>query len=271
MIRKAAVAGYFYPGTREGLAIQIRAFALGENEREEARGVIAPHAGYKYSGKVAAMVYSKIKPRGPVIMIGPNHGAGKENGAPRISVMAKGVWEFPGFEAEIDADLASNLLAASCDLADSGWAHSEEHSLEVQIPLMHHYWGEFTFVPIIISRIGDDEVISLAECLYKGIIKYGRPVTMAASTDMSHYIPQPQAERLDGMAIERIQALDARGLLKVVRENRISMCGVQPTAVIIEVCRRLGAEAAKLVQYTTSGEVSGDYSSVVGYCGFTIS
>jgi len=111
----------------------------------------------------------------------------------------------------------------------------------------------------------------LAGCLYKAIVKFGKPVTLAASTDMSHYIPQAQAEKLDMLAMERIEALDAEGLLKVVRDHRISMCGVQPVAVTLEVCKRLGASQAKLIRYTTSGEASGDYTSVVGYCGYTIS
>ncbi|MDH5637938.1 MAG: AmmeMemoRadiSam system protein B [Nitrospinota bacterium] len=271
MIRKAAVAGYFYPGSREGIDRQIRGFPLGEFSREDVVGLLAPHAGYKYSGRVAAMVYARAKVSGPVIYIGPNHGAGRGAAAPKIAMMAKGTWKYPGGMTQIDSRLATLLLESSCQIADAGWAHEEEHSLEVQIPMLEHFSPDTQIVPIIISRIDDGEVMELAECIYQGIVKYGGPVTLAASTDMSHYVPQEMAEKLDRMAIERIEALDAEGLLKTVRANRISMCGAQPTAVVVEVCRKLGAKQAHLVEYTTSGEVSGDYSSVVGYSGFTIS
>ena len=270
MIRKPAVAGYFYPGSSEGIETQIRAFNLPSAAPVEVFGVIAPHAGYRYSGKVAAMVYSGSKPRGPVILIGPNHGSGKGLAAPAISMMTRGAWEFPNGEMEINAALAGEILKSSCEIHDAGWAHEEEHSLEVHLPFMGKYWDSPEFVPIIISRLDDDQVLQLGECLYKSVVNYGKPVTLAASTDMSHYVPQDVAARLDKIAMERIEAMDAEGLLKVVHDRRISMCGVQPVAVALEVCKRMGAREARLVRYTTSGEASGDYSSVVGYCGYVI-
>ncbi|MDH5509532.1 MAG: AmmeMemoRadiSam system protein B [Nitrospinota bacterium] len=270
MIRNAAVAGYYYPGSGEGIERQIKDFPLGEFSREDVVGLLAPHAGYQYSGRVAAKVYARAKISGPVIYLGPNHGAGRGSMAPEISMMAKGMWKYPGGVTRIDSRLATLLLESTCQIADAGWAHEEEHSLEVQLPMLEHFSPDTQIVPIIISRIGDDEVMDLAECLYKGIMKYGKPVTLAASTDMSHYVPQETAQKLDRMAIERIEALDAEGLMKTVRTNRISMCGALPTAVVLEVCRKLGATLAHLVEYTTSGEVSGNYSSVVGYSGFTI-
>lgn len=270
MIRKAAVAGYFYPGSGVGIARQIKEFALDSGPREEVVGLIAPHAGYKYSGQVAARVYSRARISGPVIFFGPNHGNGQGVAAPTICMMARGTWNFPGGAANIDSALATLLLGSSCEIHDAGWAHEDEHSLEVHLPLLEHFSPGTQIVPIIMSRVDDDEVLELADCVYKGIVKYRKPVTLAASTDMSHYIPQEKANKLDRMAMDRIEALDAVGLLKTVRDNRISMCGAQPTAVVLEVCRKLGAESATLVGYSTSGDASGDYSSVVGYSGFTI-
>ena len=273
MIRKAAVAGYFYPGHEDGLTRQIESFPLGEHERSEVFGVIAPHAGYAYSGQVAAMVYARSKIQGTALLLGPNHGSGRGLMAPKVSAQTRGDWEIPTRTFSIDTDLARILIQTSCkecEIADVPWAHEDEHSLEVQLPFLSHFSPVNRFVPVIISRIDDKQVFSLAECIYESIRKYAKPVTLVASTDMSHYVPGETATRLDRLAMERIEAMDPRGLLETVRAHGISMCGVQPAAVVLEVCRRLGATGAELVKYQTSGDVSGDYSSVVGYCGYMI-
>ncbi|VAX26003.1 Candidate gene for the hypothesized phosphomevalonate decarboxylase; COG1355, Predicted dioxygenase [hydrothermal vent metagenome] len=270
MIRLPAVAGMFYPKTIEAIEEQISRFDVGDATPQPALGVVAPHAGYQYSGLVAAKVYSRIAPQGPVILIGPNHKSGMFTGAPLVAIMAEGVWEMPGGDVEVDAALASLIMEETDLPANDPKAHENEHSLETQIPLLTHYCGEVKIVPIIMARIPDSALASLAEGIYRAIKRSGASATLVASSDFSHHVTAKTAERLDLMAIERIEALDASGLLEVVRGENISMCGVQPTAVVLDVCKRLGATSAELIEYKTSGDTTGDYRSVVGYGGLII-
>lgn len=270
MIRTPAVAGSFYPGSKSAIDAQIESFDLYRGEPVDALGAVAPHAGYMYSGPVAAKVYSRIRAEGSILIIGPNHGSGRGYGAPPVAVMADGSWELPTGRADIDEDLARSLMEHAPLIEEAAWAHADEHSLEVQAPFVHHFMGTPKIVPVMMARIPDGEIMGLAAGIYKAVKDWDPPVTLIASTDFSHYVPHDTAVETDRLALDRIEALDAPGLIDVVRKNNISMCGAQPTAVVIEVCRLMGATEARLVGYQTSGEVSGDYSSVVGYGGFVI-
>lgn len=270
MIRRAAVAGRFYPDTKESVNSQIESFEYDDAAPIEAFGVVAPHAGYQYSGPVAAQVYARLKVRGTVILIGPNHGSGRGYDAPPVAIMSEGAWELPAGDVSIDQKLATILIEEAPAITEAGWAHEAEHSLEVQVPFLQRFAGDISIVPIIMARLAGDQVIELAGQICKAVEKYGEPVTFVASTDFSHYVPHKTAHELDHMAIKKIEALDGPGLLEVVSKNQISMCGVQPTAVVIEVCKRLGAKKAELVSYQTSGDITGDFSSVVGYGGLLI-
>lgn len=270
MIRRAAVAGRFYPDSKESILAQIESFEYDDTEPVEAFGVVAPHAGYQYSGPVAAKVYARLKVKGTVILIGPNHGSGRGCDAPPVAIMSEGSWELPAGEAAIDEKLARILMEEAPVITEAGWAHEAEHSLEVQVPFLQRFAGDISIAPIIMARLHHDQVLELAGGIYKAVEKYGEPVTLIASTDFSHYVPHKTAHELDHMAIRKIEALDGPGLLDVVSKNQISMCGVQPTAVVIEVCKQLGAKKAELVSYQTSGDVTGDFSSVVGYGGLLI-
>ena len=269
MIREAAVAGYFYPDTKEAIDAQVDAFDADVAEPKLALGLIAPHAGYTYSGPVAAKVYASAKVGDSVVMIGPNHRAG--GGAPSLAITSYGEWETPLGNVAVDSALASYIMAETPLLENAPWAHELEHSLEVQVPLLLKFCGKIKIVPILASHIPDDFIKTVADGINLGIKKSGKSVTVVASTDFSHYVSQETAKELDGEAIDRILDLDSLGLLKVVREKRISMCGVTSVAVVIEVCKAMGATKAKLIDYQTSGDITGDYSNVVGYGGFLIS
>lgn len=272
MLRKAAVAGYFYPASQSAMESQIKEFVSGSVQQIPAMGAVVPHAGYRYSGHVAVQVYQRLKVADSVILIGPNHGAGRNlKPPPPVAIMSEGVWELPNGNAVIDDELAGSLKGETGILEEAGWAHEEEHSLEVQIPLLQYFNKPFKIVPIIIWSLSDKAIMGLASAMSRGIIKSGKSVTMIASTDFSHYIPHEAAKRLDALAIEKIKAMDGAGLLKVVRDNKITMCGYQPTAIVIETLKLLGATKAELVEYRTSGDTSGDYASVVGYGGLIIS
>ncbi len=270
MKRKAAVAGLFYPDSQEGIESQIESFDTAGITPEEAYGAVAPHAGYKYSGPVAARVYAGLSIPGSVLLIGPNHGSGKGTMGPTCAIMAEGAWETPLGELAIDEKLAERLMANTPLMTDAGWAHENEHSLEVQAPFLAHFCGAPPIVPVIMTGMTEEDFMALTDGIYNTVAQCDYPVTLIASTDFSHYVPQGTAVDLDSKAIERIEELDGKGLIKVVRENRISMCGAIPTAIVIEVCRRLGARKADLISYRTSGDVTGDYSAVVGYGGIVI-
>ena len=272
MIRKAAVAGLFYPDSKEGIDAQIgRLNAQVPENPVDAFGVVVPHAGYRYSGSVAAKVFASIKMAKTVIILGPNHrGEGASGLPPKVAIVTKGEWEIPGGIATIDEKLASLILEESDVVEEDSVAHDGEHSLEVQIPLIRHYHGDVDIVPLILSGLTADEVIKLSSDIYRAIKRYGKKSTLVASTDFSHYVPHETATIQDQKAINEILKLDGRGLLEIVKNERISMCGYNPVATVIETCKMLGATKAWLVEYATSGETSGDLSSVVGYGGLII-
>lgn len=271
MSRKPAVAGYFYPATKESIESLIESFDTAGGRPEPAFGVVAPHAGYKYSGPVAAKVYSRLRIDGSVILLGPNHGAGRTfELPPKAAITARGEWELPTGDLVIDNALAAALMEEAPILTDAPWAHEEEHSLEVQAPFIQHFCGDVHIAPIVLSQLSDDEVMELADGVYRAIKRSGKNVTLIASSDFSHYVPHRVAKERDMMAIRKIEALDAPGLIEVVRKEKISMCGYLATAVVIRVCKQMGAKKATLIDYQTSGDVTGDYTSVVGYGGLII-
>ncbi|MBN2407099.1 MAG: AmmeMemoRadiSam system protein B [Elusimicrobia bacterium] len=262
MIRKPAVRGMFYPEREKDLRAQVLGYmSRGSGNREKAKGIMVPHAGYIYSGKVAGLTYSRVAVPDKIIIVGPNHTG---LGTP-VSVMSEGEWEMPGGNISIDAGIAGRIISASSYAEADTYAHLNEHSLEVQLPFLLYSNMNMSFVPVVIGT-NDGEILedvgrSIAEAVE------GEDALIVASSDMSHYVSQAEAEKYDRMAIDRILELDREGLLKVVRERNISMCGAGPVAAVIEACLRLGARESELVHYNTSAEASGDRTQVVGYAG----
>jgi hypothetical protein len=150
-------------------------------------------------------------------------------------------------------------------------AHLWEHSLEVQLPFIQYYRKDAAIVPICVSHeAGYGELETLGRALAEAIRDSGRETLIVASTDMSHYVTQKTAEKKDMLAIRKVLDLDPAGLYKTVTEERISMCGYQPTAAALVAAIGLGASGAELVRYQTSGETTGDYAQVVGYAGIRV-
>lgn len=266
MVRKPTQAGRFYMKDPEALREQVERYLRSDIEREDVLGIVVPHAGYFYSGKVAGAVYSKINLPDTIIIIGPNHtGIGAE-----ISIMAEGEWEMPNGRVEIDSSLAKELLSEAGDLAqEDEQAHLPEHSLEVQLPFIQYFKTDFTIVPICMRDHRVTTCRELGKAIAK-VIKSKTPCLIVASSDMTHYESQKDAERKDKLAIDKILKLDPENLLQTVMENDISMCGPGPTATMIFACKELGAKKSELVLYNTSAEASGDYSAVVGYAGIVV-
>ncbi len=261
--RNPAVAGTFYPGSPRELDRQVRSFTKDAGEKIPARGIVVPHAGYVYSGGVAGEVYSSVEIPDRHIIFCPNHtGVGEE-----AAVMPRGAWRMPWGEVPIDEELADRLLAASPLLSEDATAHRGEHSLEVQLPFLHRFRDAFRFVPVALGRLSFPDCRTLGEAVARVVKEEPLPTLLIASSDMSHYEPDGVARKKDRMAIDRMLALDPEGLFRVVRSERISMCGVIPATVVLCASLALGATSARLVKYSTSGDVSGDRGQVVGYAG----
>lgn len=275
MVRPPAVAGSFYPADAGELARQVDEFCAGTESGERTRAVacVVPHAGYMYSGHVAGAVYGELYPPHRYILLGPRH---YPQGQP-MAILSEGSWRTPLGDAEIDAPLAAALLDACPRLRDDELAHAREHSLEVQIPFLQRMVSNgsgFRFVPVVLASdrypVLEELGRAVAQVIAKADADRAGPVLIIASTDLNHYESQEATHVKDSHAIDRILALDARGLYDTVRNEGITMCGYAATVAAIIAAKDLGAREARLVRYATSGDVNGDYSRVVGYAGIVI-
>jgi len=268
MTRNPAVAGYFYPGSELELKTMLEELVDLNREKAEALAVVVPHAGYMYSGQVAGAVYSSVKLPDRVILLGPDHRAATS----RFALAPEGTWSTPLGEVRIDSDLAQSILNRAEWGSDDPQAHEQEHSLEVQLPFLQYLNPNVSIVPISHTYFADfAQLKDLGEAIAHSVRECEDPVLILASTDMSHQVSQETAREKDFLAIERILELDPQGLYDVVKAERISMCGFQATTAALVAASVLGAESAELIQYRTSGDVTGDFSSVVGYAGIRIS
>ena len=275
-VRTPAVAGRFYPGRAEELLREVREFTSTakipiETGQIAAIGCVAPHAGYIYSGGVAGAVYSRLKIPERCVILCPNH-TGK--GRP-LAIMASTTWQTPLGEVAADADMGARLLRRFPALQEDSAAHRAEHAIEVQLPFLQALRPELKIVPIAIGTSDFDVLRGLGEALADVIADrheedQKEKVLIIASSDMNHYESDEITRVKDHKAIERVLAMDARGLWDVVINEDISMCGFGPTVVMLTAAKLLGATSATLAKYATSGDVSGDYDSVVGYAGIIV-
>lgn len=265
MQRRPAVAGQFYPGAENALRSELSGFIQRTDRRRKVFGIIAPHAGYVYSGAVAGAVYSGIEIPDSVLILGPNHhGLGAA-----AALYPDGEWLTPLGSTPVNARL-NQLLGSVPYLQSDSLAHQHEHSLEVQLPFIQYLRPDVSIAALCLGH-GDFEAVRvIGEGIAAAIRGYGSDVLIVASSDMTHYESAVAARRKDRLALERVLALDAEGLLSVCRSERITMCGVVPVAVMLVAARELGATGAELTAYATSGDVTGDDEQVVGYAGMTI-
>jgi len=264
MIRHPIVAGQFYPASASSLEAQVRGFVDETSPKEEVIGLVLPHAGYVYSGAVAGAVISRIQFKDTFIILGPNHaGSGS-------SIMTEGSWETPFGEVEIDSRLGKQLLSKSRHLEEDHVAHSYEHSIEVQLPFLQYFKRDIKIVPIVFSHAIASIYKEIGKEIAEAIKELGAKTVIIASSDMTHYESQEAAKKKDTQAIDAILELDEDKLMRRVGEQNITMCGYVPTVALISAAKELGAKRAELVRYQTSGDVTGDYSAVVGYAGIII-
>jgi AmmeMemoRadiSam system protein B/AmmeMemoRadiSam system protein A len=266
MIRNPVVAGQFYPSSAPQLKLMIEDMIDANAEKEEVIGLLSPHAGYPYSGPVTGATISRIRFKDTFVIMGPSHtGMGKP-----FSIMTEGTWKMPLGEVEIDSDLAKQILASSTYLEEDYLAHLQEHAVEVQLPFLQYFKPDIKIVPIILAHTTGDIYKEIGRGIATAIKDSDRGVVIIASGDMTHYEPQEAAQRKDNQGIEAILDLDEDELVRRVNELNITMCALAPAATLISAARELGATGAELVMYRTSGDTTGDYSSVVGYAGIII-
>jgi len=273
-LRRAQVAGSFYSGTKTALADEIeRCFThslgpgripvLSQVGERSLVGLVCPHAGFTYSGPVAARSYFELARNGrpdTIVIIGPNHtGAGSG-----VAMMHEGIWETPLGQVEVDRDTADAISKQSqiIDLDDQ--AHIYEHSIEVQLPFLQYILkSRFDFVPICMMMQDAETSAEVGRSVGQAL--QGKDALVIASSDMTHYEPGDIAKRKDQLAIDAILALDDAKLQETVESRGITMCGHGPVASAIVASKTLGAKSARFLGYSTSGDITGDQDAVVGY------
>jgi MEMO1 family protein len=245
--RIPAVSGKFYPEEKDELSLMLSAFfeKTKEKPNDSLHGIIVPHAGYIYSGQIAAHAYRLVSKKfTKVIILGPNHTV-YTNG---IVIDSNEYWETPLGKVKVE-DLNITFNQESLP-------HEQEHSIEVQIPFLQYILNDFTITPIVIGDIND---LSSNTAAKKIIEKMDDETLLIISTDLSHFYPAQIAKSLDKRTIETIKSLDM--------SMPIDACGIHPIEILMQICK-IKKWDINLVEYGTSEETSGDATSVVGYASF---
>jgi AmmeMemoRadiSam system protein B len=264
--REPAYAGQFYPGDPETLRKTVQSYFRKTDPQLRARAVVLPHAGYVYSGSVAGKVLSYIEVPRRIILLGPSHtGLGDA-----LALSPDTAWNTPLGPVTIDAELNQSLLEACPELRKDARAHSQEHSLEVQVPFLQMLQPDCRISAICIGTSDYASLEALGHGIARAVQSADSPVLLLASSDMTHYESAETAARKDRLAIDRMLELDPHGLYRTVMENNITMCGFAPAISVITACLDMGSSTAQLIDYTNSGEASGDYQQVVAYAGIAI-
>ncbi len=273
-LRRAVVASQFYEDNAEALRAQLSGCFLSKlgpqklptvNTSTHPRkivGLISPHAGYLYSGPVAAHAFYQLALDGKpdtVILLGPNHtGYGSA-----LSVMREGTWQTPFGNVEIDTALADDILQETSVLDVDELAHRFEHSLEVQLPFLQFLYGNtFKIVPICYMMHDYQSAVEIGRALTESLDATNSVVI--ASSDMTHYEPAKTASQKDQAALDAAIAVDAKAFYEIIEERDVSACGYAPITSLLTYAFGVNAKA-DLLAYHNSGDITGDHSSVVGY------
>ncbi len=268
LVRHPAVAGRFYPHDPKVLREEVHTYLSQSSKQKPVRaiGCIAPHAGYMYSGHVAGAVFAALEIPPLCLVMCPNHtGVGRA-----LAIVCEGAWETPLGDVPIDYSFAAALKQRCPLLQEDSTAHRSEHAAEVELPFLQVRQPQLKFVPIALGTSRFDVLEQLGEAIADVIAAQDDPVLIVASSDMNHYESDAITRVKDHSAIEPILALDARTLYDVVTQQNISMCGFGPAVAMLTAAKKLGATSAELVKYATSGDISGDLDTVVGYAGVVV-
>src|SRR5215831_14594847 len=269
MLRLPAVAGRFYPCDPKELTSLVRKYSQADSEHAPmpVKACLVPHAGYMYSGHVAGAVFRRVALPKKVIVLGVRH---YPRGEP-AAILSSGAWRTPLGDAPIEEGLAEALRRECPLLREDSAAHSTEHSLEVQVPFLQALAPGFSFVPVALGTVQFESLVSVGEGIARVLANLGEDVLLLTTSDLNHYEDDATTRTKDRKAIDRMLALDVRGLYDACRNEEISMCGLGPAVAMLTALNALGAKNAELVKYATSADVSGDRSQVVGYAGMIFS
>jgi AmmeMemoRadiSam system protein B len=266
LIRPAAVAGSWYPGEPEMLDAEVRRYLAAASVSTPGGrlvGLVAPHAGLRYSGAVAAHAYKLLagRPRLTAILVGPAHRPTFDG----VSVCARGAFDTPLGRIPIDEEVALRLVGAHPSIVDAPEPHVREHSLEMQLPFLRHLVPNLAIVPVLMGMQSREEVEALAPALVDAA--QGRDdVVLVASSDLSHYHPAPVANALDAKVLDDVARLDALGLMARLEASHEHACGGGPIVAVMTAALGLGATRATILRYADSGDAGErDKSRVVGY------
>lgn len=269
MLRLPAVAGRFYPSNPKELIALVREYSRSDPPHAPApvKACLVPHAGYVYSGHVAGAVLASIALPEKIIVLGVRHYPRGELAA----ILSSGAWRTPLGDVPIDEQLAVALREACPLLREDSVAHSGEHSLEVQLPFLQVLAPGFSFVPVALGTVQFESLVSVGKAVAQVLENSNGKVLLLTSSDLNHYEDDATTRRKDQKAIDRMLALDPRGLYDTCRNEQISMCGLGPAVAMLTALNALGAKKPELVKHATSADVSGDYDQVVGYAGMIFS
>lgn len=265
-LRKAAVAGSWYPGDAARLGQEVGACLEAARPVPPAGRLVAlisPHAGLRYSGPVAAYGYGLLRGRAGLtaVLVGPSHHLRFDG----VSVYARGAFETPRGGVPVDEDLASRLLDADDCVADEPSVHGAEHSLEMQLPFLEHVLVAPRIVPVLMGSQSRDEVERLARALVSAV-GARTDVLLVASSDLSHYHPAARANALDARVVEDVARFDPASLMDRLEVDRGHACGGGPMVAVMEAARGLGATRSHVLRYADSGDAGEhDKTRVVGY------
>lgn len=270
-VRKTAIAGSWYPGNPETLKKDIQKYLDGAEitpSKDKPLVIICPHAGYMYSGPVAAYAYKAVSGHTykTVVVISPSHKAF----FPFVSVWAEGGFETPLGKIDIDTGLCSSLMNASRYIRDEKSPHVAEHALEIQLPFLKHVLGDFRLCPLIMGEQSLSMCRELSEALAKGITS-PEETLVVASSDLSHFHHAERAHVMDRNVAKLIGEYDIEGLSEALDSGKSEACGGGPVMAAMLYAKAKGRTNAKVLKYATSADITGDRSSVVGYLSAVIS
>jgi AmmeMemoRadiSam system protein B len=276
MLRQPAVAGAFYPDNPEILKKTIEDcflddFGVGEIPTvgkfegiDYPINIMVPHAGYRYSGAVASHGYCRLVQNGfpeVFIILSPNHtGYGRE-----LSVFNEGEWITPLGSVQVDDEFANALISHSEIASADFTAHRYEHSIEVQLPFLQYFSNDFKIVPVTMGSQSFTATNDLAKAIFEAGNELNKSYCVIASTDLSHFNNQEKANKVDGFVLEDIEEMNEFKLFEEVIQYNITMCGYGPVMTTIALSKMTDKNNSEILAYKTSGDVTGDFSSVVGY------
>ena len=269
--RPAAVAGSWYPASADRLGREVDAYLARAHVEESHHpiAIVAPHAGLKYSGPVAAFAYHALRnlPYDAAVLVGPSHFVPFSG----VSIWPRGAWDTPFGPVRVAQDVADALAASSAAVIEYPEAHRREHSLEMQLPFVARVLPGVPIVPMVMGYQHRETAFGLGDALANVIAASAdrsaplARVLLVASSDLSHYEDAHTAAMMDSVVLQQVEQLDPEGLMQALEREPHHACGGGPIVAVLHAARRLGASRARVLKYGDSGDVSGDKSSVVGY------